>query len=291
MQIAPNTSPSAIEDPNTGRNVIYSGNDGRIWQWSVQNGHWVDTPLGGSVKANTSPSAIEDPATGRNIFYDGTDSSIHQFSVQNNGWYDFKLGGLVADGSSPSAVEDPNTGRNVVYVGGDMKLHEFTVQAPGWVDTPLDHTGNDEKVEVGTSPSTVVDPQTGRNFFYTGEDNNVWQYSVQNNQWTNFKLQGGGSSTAVAKGTSPSAMEDPNTGRNVFYNGDNKQIMQWSVQGNGWYGNRLTGAGGNPNVDDYTSPGAVEDGPTGRNIMYFSNGMVYQWSVQNNTWTNFLLQP
>lgn len=290
--VAPNTSPTAIYDPTSGRNVFYVGADKAIWQWSVQNGQWVNFRLGGSVASDSSPSAVMDPTTGRNVFYVGVNGSINQWSIQNNQWTNVSLGGTALGGTSPSAVVDPTTGRNVFYVGLDSKISQWSVQNGQWTNVALNGAGGNKTVASHSSPSAVVDTTTGRNIFYVGSDSFIYQWSVQNGQWTNFALTGTGGNQPAAQYSSPSAVVDPSTGRNIFYVGANGQIYQWSIQNSAWNNFMLTGAGGNAAVDSNTSPGAVIDTSTGtdRNIFYFNTGRVYQWSIQNNQWTNFQLQ-
>jgi hypothetical protein len=283
-------------DSSTGRNVFYVGTDNTIWQWSVQGGAWVNSRLGsGNVLANTSPSAVVDASSGRNIFYVGADQYIYQLSVQNGAWVNVKLtvagnAVAVATGTSPSAVVDPTAGREVFYVGADNQIWQWSVQNNAWNDFKLTGTGGNTAAAMGTSPSAVVDSATGSNVFYVGTDNHVWQWSVQNGQWNDFHVSGTNGDQTVLTGTSPSAVADPTTGRNVFYVGPDHQMWQWSVQNGQWNNNTLTRAGGAVAVEAGTSPSAISDPSSGRNIFYFdSNTMVWQWSVQSNAWNDFQL--
>lgn len=294
--VAPGTSPSAVVDPSSGRNVFYVGADNAIWQWSVQNNAWVNTRLGGSVAPNTSPSVVTDSSSGRNIFYVGSDSQIWQFSVQNNQWVNFKLTGTggnnaAAAGTSPSAVVDSSSGRNVFYTGADNAIYQWSIQNNQWHNLKLPDSGGVQTVAPGTSPSAISDSATGRNVFYVGADSRIWQWSIQNGQWNDFQISGPNGAQTVAPGTSPSAVVDPATGRNVFYVGPDNLMWQWSVQSNSWYNNKLTGTGGNVAALPRTSPSAVSDPSSGRNVFYFDNNkMVWQWSVQSNQWVDFKLQ-
>jgi len=290
--VAPNTSPTAIYDSTSGRNVFYVGADNAIWQWSVQNGQWINFRLGGSVASDSSPSAVVDPTTGRNVFYVGANGSINQWSIQNGQWTNVSLGGTALGGTSPSAVVDPTTGRNVFYVGLDSKISQWSIQNGQWTNIALNGAGGNKTVASHSSPSAVVDPATGRNIFYVGSDSFIYQWSVQNGQWTNFALTGTGGSEPAAQYSSPSAVVDSSTGRNIFYVGTNNRIYQWSIQNGAWNNFMLTGAGGNATADSNTGPSAVVDTSTGtgRNVFYFNTGRVYQWSIQNGQWTNFQLQ-
>ncbi len=288
--VAPGTSPSAVEDLDTGRNVFYIGVDNAIWQWSVQNNAWHNNRLGGNVRPGTSPSAVTESSSGRNIFYVDANGTIEQLSVQHNQWLIVPLGGIALTGTSPTAVVDVATGRNVFYVGLDSRISQLSVMNNQWVNVELNDPASNQTVATGSSPNAVEDPSTGRNIFYAGVDNRVWQYSEQNGAWHNNKLTDGVGNQTVLPGTSPNAITDSETGRNIFYTGPDNQIWQYCVQNNAWHNFKLTGAGGNPAVDVGTSPGAVVDPTTGRNVFYFNNGSIWQWSVQNNTWTNFPLQ-
>jgi surface antigen len=285
-------APSAITDPSTGRNIFYVGADNKIWQWSIQNGTWANIQLTGtgsttSVASNTSPSAVVD-SSGRNIFYVGSDNAIWQWSVQNGQWHNVRLGGSVAPGTSPSAVVDSATGRNVFYVGSDNAIWQFSIQNSNWSNFKLSGTGGAQAVAVDTSPAAIVDSITGRNVFYVGSDNQIWQWSVQAGQWHNSKLTGTGGAVAAATGGSPSVVIDSASGRNVFYAGTDNQIYQWSVQNGAWHNFKLTGTGGNTAALAGTSPSAIVDTSTGRNIFYVgSDGAIWQWSVQGGQWHNF----
>jgi hypothetical protein len=287
------TSPSAIYDPNTGRNIFYVGADGAIWQWSVQNGQWNNFRIGGEALPGSTISAVYDSATGRNVFYVGLDGSINQWSIQNGGWVNVKMGGVAQSGSSPTAVSDTvnGTGRNVFYVGLDNKISQWSAQNGNWSNVELAGTGTNQTVAGGSSPNAMVDnvDNTGRNIFFIGSDSYVYQWSVQNGQWNQFKLQGTGGAQTAASGSSPNAVSDAGTARNVFYVGSNNQIYQWSVQGGQWNNTMLTGTGGNTPADSGSSPGTMSDAPTGRNIFYYNNNQIWQWSVQNSQWNNFFL--
>ena len=291
------TSPSAVLDSSTGRNVFYVGTDNAIWQWSVQGGAWVNNRLGGNVLGNTSPSAVVDASSGRNVFYVGADQYIYQLSVQNGAWVNIKLtvGGnaiAAAQQTSPSAVVDPSAGREVFYVGADNQIYQWSVQNNAWADIKLTGTGGNRAAATGSSPSAVVDPSTGSNVFYVGDDNHIWQWSVQNGAWNDFQISGTNGNQTVLAGTSPSAVVDPTTGRNVFYVGPDHQMWQWSVQNGAWNNNTLTNStGGTIAVKSGTSPSAIGDPSSGRNIFYFDGyQMVWQWSVQSSAWVDFKLQ-
>jgi hypothetical protein len=284
-------APSAITDPSTGRNIFYVGADNAIWQWSVQNGAWKNFKLGGTaVASGTSPSAVFDPTTGRNVFYVGSDNAIWQFSVQGGQWANVRLGGSAAQNTSPSAITDTATGRNIFYVGSDNHIWQLSVQGGQWNNVRLPDAGGNTPAAAGTSPSAVTDSSTGRNVFYVGSDHLIWQWSIQNGAWNNFRLWGTGGVEPAVSGTSPTAISDPSTGRNVFYVGGGNQIFQWSVQGGTWHNFRLTGTGGNTPAAAGTSPSAVYDPDTGRNVFYTgSDHLIWQWSIQNGEWNNFRL--
>jgi hypothetical protein len=290
--VAANTSPTAIYDSASGRNVFYVGADNAIWQWSVQNGQWTNVRLGGSVAPDSSPSAVADTTTGRNVFYVGANGAINQWSIQNGQWTNVSFGGTALGGTSPSAIADPATGRNVFYVGLDSKISQWSVQNGQWTNVGLSGMGGNKTVASHSSPSAVADTTTGRNVFYVGSDSFIYQWSVQNGQWTNFALTGTGGNEPAAQYSSPSVTVDNSTGRNIFYVGANHQIYQWSIQNGAWNNFMLTGAGGNAAADSNTSPGAIVDASTGtgRNAFYFNTGRIYQWSIQNGQWTNFQLQ-
>lgn len=286
--VAPGTSPSAVMDSSTGRNVFYVGADNAIWQWSVQSGQWVNNRLGGSVKANASPSVVVDSSTGRNVFYVDSGGSLKQWSVQS-GWVNNTLGGIVKDGTSPTSVLDPTTGRNVFYVGTDSKVSQFWVPpGSGWTNYPLNGTGGNQTVASGTSPTSIYNNSTGRNVFYTGSDNYIYQWSVQSGSWNNYKLVGSGGTTTVASGSSPQALYDSASGNYIYYVGSNNQIWEWSVQ-SGWSNFQLTGTGSQTAADGLTSPGGVFQSSTGRNIYYFNNVNIWSWQVQSGAWNNFQL--
>ena len=94
------------------------------------------------------------------------------------------------------------------------------------------------------APSAVVDSYngTGRNIFYVGANQQIYQWSVQSGAWSNTYL-GGGSGEPVAAGTSPSAVVDSynGTGRNIFYVGADQRIHQWYVSNNQWVNTDLAG--------------------------------------------------
>jgi len=94
---------------------------------------------------------------------------------------------------------------------------------------------------------------------------------------------------SASGGSTPDALTDGATGRNIFYNGADGRIWQWSVQNNQWNDFMLYGTGGIVPADGLTSPGSVVDSGTGRNVFYFNNGRIWQWSVQNGQWNDFNL--
>jgi surface antigen len=81
------------------------------------------------------------------------------------------------------------------------------------------------------------------------------------------------------------SVEDPATGRNIFYVGTDGSINQWSVQGGAWVNVRLGGT-----VMPGTDLTAIDDPATGRNIFYVgTDGSINQWSVQGGAWVNVRL--
>lgn len=69
------TSPSAVVETGSGRNVYYVGSEGAILDWYVE-GAWKDYRLGGSVREGTSPSVLAETGSGQNVFYVGSEGSI-----------------------------------------------------------------------------------------------------------------------------------------------------------------------------------------------------------------------
>jgi hypothetical protein len=86
-------------------------------------------------------------------------------------------------------------------------------------------------------------------------------------------------------GTDMVSLEDPGTGRNIFYVGTDGAVNQFTDQ-NGVWTNVVLGG----DVESGTTLTAVEDPGTGRNIFYVgTDGAVNQFTVQNGVWTNVVL--
>jgi surface antigen len=279
-------APSAVLDPGTGRNIFFVSSNNTIHQWSVVGSSWGEYQLGNTAVApGTSPSTVEDTSTGRNIFFVGTNGQIQQYSVVGGAWGEYQLGGsggeAAASNTSPSAMVDPSTGRNVFYVGADNNIWQWAVNGT-WLNTRLGTI----KAATGTSPSAIEDPSTGRNIFFVGSNGQIQQYSVVGGAWGAYQLGGARGGEPAASGTSVSAVEDPTTGRNVFYVGADGYIWQWAVSGSTWLNTRL----GTTAVATGTSPSAVVDSATGRNIFFVgTNGQIHQYSVVGGAWGEYQL--
>ena len=86
-------------------------------------------------------------------------------------------------------------------------------------------------------------------------------------------------------GTDMVSLEDPGTGRNIFYVGTDGAVNQFTVQ-NGVWTNVVLGG----DVETNTGLTSIYDPGTGRNVFYVgTNGAVNQLSVQNGDWVNVLL--
>jgi hypothetical protein len=86
-------------------------------------------------------------------------------------------------------------------------------------------------------------------------------------------------------GTDMVSLEDPGTGRNIFYVGTDGAVNQFTDQ-NGVWTNVVLGG----DVETNTGLTSIYDPGTGRNVFYVgTNGAVNQLSVQNGDWVNVVL--
>ncbi len=184
--------------------------------------------------------------------------------------------------------------QNTADVSSSAKLSEGTLTMSGWwgdnysVQGVIHHPDMTNEAAPTTpspppvvglrAPSAVYDSATGKNVFYIGPDNAVWQYGVSGTAWKKFRIGG-----AAAINSSPSAIVDPGTGRNVFYVGSDMSIHQETAGPSGWADYDLDGTAAAPN----SSPSAVEDPNLGRQIFYVgSDNAIWQWSASNGRWEN-----
>lgn len=312
------SSPSALYDPETGRNVFYKGSNGAMWEWVVQGGLWELVELakasyGSSnetITSNSSPASVDEPgATGRNAFYVGSGGKIWQWWVHEKQWENVELAKVsngvtnesAAENTSPSAVYEPSgSDRNVFYIGANGKIWQWWTNGSYWENTEIakaSNGGTNESVAANTSPAAVYEPSgSGRNVFYVGANGKIWQWWVNGNHWENVelaKVSRGGTNESVATGTSPTAVVSPsNEGRNIFYVGVNGKIWQWVVQNGAWEDvelGKVNNSGVNESVEGGTSPTSINDtASNGPNVFYTGgNGKVWQWVIQSTGGTAF----
>jgi hypothetical protein len=246
------TSPSAVYEPSgSGRNVFYIGANGKMWDWWVNKGAWEDVELAGgganeSALTDTSPSAVYESGSGRNVFYVGANGAIWDWLVKGGHWEDIELAGGGASESTattPSAVSEPSgSGRNVFYIGANGKMWDWWVNKGAWEDVELavagEGNGGGADEPGSTAPSAMYEPGgSGRNVFYRGASGTVWDWLVNGSHWEDVELasaSNGGTNEAVASETSPSAIYDASSHRNVFYGGSNGKMWDWWVNGSHW---------------------------------------------------------
>ena len=189
------TSPSAMDNPNTGYQAIYYANSGgglSYWSWSSGTG-WSNVTLGGNVAAGSSPSnVVANLTTGyQAVYYVNSSEEISYWDyIPGTGWVNGTLGGHVTPGSSPSVLDNPNTGYQAIYYansGGGLSYWSWS-SGTGWSNVTLG--GN---VAAGSSPSNVVaNLTTGYQAVYyvnSSEEISYWDY-IPGTGWVNG-TQGG----------------------------------------------------------------------------------------------------
>ena len=163
-------------------------------------------------------------------------------------------------------VAENSTGRTY---GGDQ---EFTTPGQEIAPTPL-----------------VRDPGSGNQWlYYTSHENTLWYYYSSTFNGTSWAPVGGIAS-AVAPGSTPSAVRSPATGEQwVYYVAGNSELWYYYYNGAGW-GPLQLGA----SVKSGTSPAVVRDPSTGDQWVYYvaSNNEIWYYYYNGVSWGVLDLGP
>jgi hypothetical protein len=110
LQMAPDTSPSAVGDPSTGQlAVFYQGKNNALWEALEPGSGWGAYERGGSMAPGTSPTAVRDPVTGKQwIYYENSGRKLWETIEPGTGWVSKELGTQMS-WSPPSAYTKPAT--------------------------------------------------------------------------------------------------------------------------------------------------------------------------------------
>jgi surface antigen len=231
-----------------------------------------------TVAASSSPAyaGVDDyPAQWRSASQDSTFDSWREYNRECTSFVAWRL-------HSRSGFEMPFYDSATGW-GTDARARGYAVNAtPAAGSVAWAASGHVAWVEAVSGSTVTIEDY---NSDYTGHYRER-TVAATTYQYIHFKdLTNGGPSSTGRQGTGLTSVEDPATGRNIFYVGSDGTINQFTASGGQWVNFKLGGA-----VMQGTGLTSVEDPATGRNIFYVgSDGTINQFTASGGQWVNFKL--
>ena len=297
--------PSAPEAIGNGTQPIYTWNEvtglepGATYHFRIAVSYNGTTIYGPDESFTTGPIITPHGVTNLSVTHADLTEYVDPNYFETS--YQFEYGKTTKYGSKiPAAPEGIGSGTQAIYCWNEITglepgaTYHFRIALTygGTTTYGPDESFTDPQTgESLVAPSAVVEAGgSGRNVFYPGPSNDIWDWLVSNAHWENVALlTATGGTEPMAANTSPSAVvEAGGSGRNVFYVGANGRIWNWVVNGTHWENVELAAIGVGPNEVAITSPSAVvEAGGSGRNVFYVgANGRIWDWLLNGSHWEN-----